>query len=74
MGDLINVDNTIGKGNKTLGFIRRNLKDGIKPLKSTAYTSMVRPTMEYASSVWDPTNRCRWIGYIGGCLYQLIHF
>jgi hypothetical protein len=22
-----------------------------------AYTSMVRPTMEYASSVWDPTNR-----------------
>ena len=51
------IDNTIGKGNKTLGFIRRNLKDSTKPLKSTAYTSMVRPTMEYASSVWDPTNR-----------------
>ena len=51
------IDNTIGKGNKTLGFIRRNLKDGIKPLKSTAYTSMVRPTMEYASSEWNPTNR-----------------
>jgi hypothetical protein len=26
-------------------------------VKSAAYTSMVRPTMEYASSVWDPTNR-----------------
>jgi len=51
------IDNTIGKGNKTLGFIRRNLKDCTKPVKSAAYTSMVRPTMEYASSVWDPTNR-----------------
>jgi hypothetical protein len=26
-------------------------------VKSAAYTTMVRPTMEYASSVWDPTNR-----------------
>jgi hypothetical protein len=26
-------------------------------VKSAAYTSMVRPTMEYASSVWDPTSR-----------------
>jgi hypothetical protein len=26
-------------------------------VKSAAYTSMVRPTMEYASLVWDPTNR-----------------
>jgi hypothetical protein len=26
-------------------------------VKSAAYTSMVRPTMEYASSVWGPTNR-----------------
>jgi len=51
------TDNTIGKGNKTLGFIRRNLKDCTKSVKSTAYTSMVRPTMEYASSVWDPTNQ-----------------
>jgi hypothetical protein len=33
------------------------LKDCTKPVKSAAYTSMARPTMEYASSVWDPTNR-----------------
>jgi hypothetical protein len=26
-------------------------------VKSAAYASMVRPTMEYASSAWDPTNR-----------------
>ena len=33
------------------------LKDCTKPVKSAAYTSIVRPTMEYASRVWDPTNR-----------------
>ena len=33
------------------------IKDCTNPVKSAAYTSMVRPTMEYASSVWDPTNR-----------------
>jgi hypothetical protein len=40
--------------NSSLGY---HLKDCTKPVKSAAYTSMVRPTMEYASSVWDPTNR-----------------
>ena len=33
------IDNIIGKGNKTLGFIRRNLKDCTKPVKSAAYYS-----------------------------------
>jgi hypothetical protein len=28
------IDNTTGKGNKTLGFIRRNLKDCTKPVKA----------------------------------------
>ena len=50
------IDNIIGKGNKTLGFIRRNLKDCTKPVKSAAYTAIVRPTVEYASTVWDPSN------------------
>ena len=52
------IDNTIGKGNKALGHdLFDATKDCTKPVKSAAYTSMVRPTMEYASSVWDPTNR-----------------
>ena len=32
------IDNIVGKGNKTLGFFRRNLKDCTKPIKSAAYT------------------------------------
>ena len=45
------IDNIVGKGNKTLGFIRRNLKDCTKPVKSAAYTAIVRPTVEYASTI-----------------------
>jgi hypothetical protein len=33
------IDNIIGKGNKTLRFFRRNLKDCTKPVKSAAYYS-----------------------------------
>jgi hypothetical protein len=50
------IDNIVGKGNKTLGFIRRNLKDCIKPVKSAANIAIVRPIAEYASTVWDPSN------------------
>ena len=53
----IPVDNIVGKGNKMLGFICRNLKDCTKPVKSAAYTAIVRPTVEYARTVWDPSNQ-----------------
>ena len=48
------VDITTSKANRTLGFIRRNLGDCSKQVKATAYTAMVRPTLEYSSPVWDP--------------------
>ena len=46
------VDITTSK--TTLGFIRRNLGECSKQVKVTAYTTMVRPTLEYSSTVWDP--------------------
>jgi hypothetical protein len=36
------VDNVAAKGNITLGFIRRNLKDCTRTVKETSYTAMVR--------------------------------
>ena len=45
---------TSAMASRTLGFLRRNLKDCSKQVRSTTYKSMVRPTMEYASSSWDP--------------------
>ena len=42
------------KAYQRLGFVRRNLKGAPKRSKSTAYTSLIRPAMEYASPIWDP--------------------
>lgn len=42
------------KGNATLGFIRRNLKECPRKLKETAYFTLVRSKLEYAAAVWDP--------------------
>ena len=41
------------KANQTLGFLKRNIKVHHKDLKSTAYTTLVRPQLEYASTVWS---------------------
>ena len=41
------------KANRTLGFLRRNLFSCPQDVKEAAY-SMVRPILEYGSTVWDP--------------------
>ena len=48
------IENITGKANRTLGFIRRNVKISSPRLKTLAYSSLVRPLLEYASPVWDP--------------------
>ena len=45
---------TSGKASKTLDFLRRNLNIGSTSVKEQAYKSLVRPSLEYACSVWDP--------------------
>jgi len=47
------INNICGKANKTLGFLRRNLNIGSISVKEQAYKSLVRPSLEYACSVWD---------------------
>ena len=48
------IQNTATKGNKTLGFLRRNFRRCTPSVKATTYKTMVRPILEYASTVWDP--------------------
>ena len=57
-GDKVNwsqhIDSITNKANRTLGFIRRNLKISSISIKEQAYKILVRLLMEYASPVWDP--------------------
>ena len=48
------ITSVINKANKTLGFLRRNLRLRNKRAKERAYKALVRPLLEYASPVWDP--------------------
>ena len=42
------------KSNNTLRFLRRNIKIHSESLKSSAYKVLVRPQLEYCSTVWRP--------------------
>ena len=48
------VSNVCTKANRTLGFLRRNLHSCPQEVKEAAYKGLVRPVLDYGSSVWDP--------------------
>ena len=48
------VSNICIKANRTHGFLRNNLAACPKDVKESAYKGLVRPVLEYGSSVWDP--------------------
>ena len=50
------VSNICTKANRTLGFLRRNLSACPQDVKESAYKGLVRPVLEYGSSVWDPSS------------------
>ena len=42
------------KANRILGFLRRNLYSCPQKVKEAAYKGLVRPVLDYGSSIWDP--------------------
>jgi ribonuclease P/MRP protein subunit RPP40 len=48
------INKACGKANRTLGFLKRNLRVGDRSTKARAYQQLVRPTLDYCSTVWDP--------------------
>ena len=48
------IQQTTAKATRSVGFLRRNLRGCPSDVKAQAYTTLVRPVLEYASSVWDP--------------------
>lgn len=51
------IENVCSSAYRSLGFIRRKLKDATRDAKLTAYKTMVRPILEYASVVWSPNKK-----------------
>ena len=48
------VNKVSHKASQSLGFLKRNLHSAKPDTKTAAYTSLVRPILEYSSSAWDP--------------------
>ena len=48
------ITDVCNEANKTLGFLRRNIKTSNERLKNAAYQVIVRPVLGYVSPVWDP--------------------
>ena len=57
------LSNVCTKANRILGFLRRNLNSCPQKVKEAAYKGLVRPILDYGSSVWDPP-RCSSTGRI----------
>ena len=51
------IDRITKKLNSMLGFLRRNLKSTSVETKTNAYISMVRPSLEYCASGWNPNQK-----------------
>ena len=48
------VDAIVKKANSTRAFLARNIPRCCRKVKQMAHTTYIRPTVEYASPVWDP--------------------
>ena len=53
------VNYTVQKAWRALHFVMLIVKKGNKNTKSLAYTSLVRPVLEYGATCWDPYRECQ---------------
>ena len=53
------MNKTCNKANSSLAFLRRNLQISQTHIKASAYTTLVRPQLEYAAAIWDPYTKVK---------------
>jgi hypothetical protein len=53
------LDQVLAKANRAINFISRNCKGMGWKAKELAYFSLVRPHLEYAAMIWDPSQQCK---------------
>jgi hypothetical protein len=51
------INYILNKASRILGLLKYTIKDANPNIKKLAYLTLCRPILEYASEVWDPTNR-----------------
>ena len=51
------INNISTKANKILGLLKRNIYHCDTHTKAIAYKSLVRPILEYCSTIWDPHHK-----------------
>lgn len=52
----IHCNYVIKNANRMLGYLRRNFSRAPSSLKLLLYTTLIRPKLEYAAAVWDPSH------------------
>ncbi|XP_060607677.1 uncharacterized protein LOC132759834 [Ruditapes philippinarum] len=67
------IEATAKKANTTTAFLRRNLSHCPQNIKATCYKTLVRPQLEYASSVWDPYTKAN-ISKLENCQLRAARF
>jgi hypothetical protein len=75
------VNNITKKANSTLAFLRRNIRNCPQRAQTQACNIFVRPSLEYASTVWDPHQCLMELGkkedwyastLVEGCRYRML--
>ena len=72
------INNTTARANRTLGFLKRNIRGCKTSARARAYEAIVRPTLEYAAYIWDPyntgqINQLEKVETIGTIYHQELH-
>ena len=49
----LHIDTVVKKGNRSLGFVGRNIKTSNSNVTTLAYGALVRPILECLCQVWD---------------------
>ena len=48
------ISQITSKANRTLGFVKRNVRTKNQSVEELTFRTLVRPRVEYASTVWSP--------------------
>jgi hypothetical protein len=72
------INNITARANRTLDFLKRNLRRCKPSARARAYEAIVRPTLEYAAYIWDPyntgqINQLEKVETIGTIYHQELH-